>query len=206
MRKKTRYYTQKYLHVQAPTATMNEHRHSRCHYKRNSGSTPAGTNNPHIGGPAGRQNPWWLADARSGSSDDLRADAAATSSSPTSPLEGRGQAIKAKEPKARSADGGGDLVGNEDFFSRHHLNVDDDSHPPTGRSPLGSSRTGVHRPPCKRRRTGAKAGQPKNTNAALAARDVLGGPLVRAARRPLVRREGTPGAEPEPAEPASPTH
>jgi hypothetical protein len=36
----------KYLDVQAPTATMNRHRHSRCHYKRNSGSTPAGTNNP----------------------------------------------------------------------------------------------------------------------------------------------------------------
>ena len=25
---------------------MNRHRHSRCHYKQNSGSTPAGTNNP----------------------------------------------------------------------------------------------------------------------------------------------------------------
>jgi hypothetical protein len=25
---------------------MNKHRHSRCHYKRNSGSTRAGTNNP----------------------------------------------------------------------------------------------------------------------------------------------------------------
>jgi hypothetical protein len=36
----------KYIHVQAPTATMNRHRHSRCHYRRNSGSTPAGTNNP----------------------------------------------------------------------------------------------------------------------------------------------------------------
>jgi hypothetical protein len=79
-------------------------------------------------------------------------------------------------------DGGGDLIGNEDFFSRHHLNVDDGSHLPTGRSPLGSSRTGEHRPPRKRCRTGAKAGQPKNTNAALAARDVLGGPPVRAAR------------------------
>jgi hypothetical protein len=45
----------KYLDVQAPTATMNRHRHSRCHYKRNSGSTPAGMNNLHIGGPAGRQ-------------------------------------------------------------------------------------------------------------------------------------------------------
>jgi hypothetical protein len=39
-------FTPKYIHVQAPTATMNKHRHSRCHYKRNSGSTPAGTNNP----------------------------------------------------------------------------------------------------------------------------------------------------------------
>jgi hypothetical protein len=34
---------------------MNRHRHSRCHYKRNSGSTPAGMNNLHIGEPAGRQ-------------------------------------------------------------------------------------------------------------------------------------------------------
>jgi hypothetical protein len=33
------------------------------------------------------------------SSDDLRADAAVTRPSPTSPLEGRGQAIKAKEPE-----------------------------------------------------------------------------------------------------------
>jgi hypothetical protein len=33
------------------------------------------------------------------SSDDLRADAAATRPSPTSPLEGRGQAAKAEEPE-----------------------------------------------------------------------------------------------------------
>jgi hypothetical protein len=80
-------------------------------------------------------------DLRSGrpnsSSDDLRADAAVTRPSPTSPLEGRGQAIKAKEPEARSADGSGNLVGDEDFSG--HLS--------TGRSPLKSSRTGEHRPP-----------------------------------------------------------
>jgi hypothetical protein len=65
---------------------------------------------PHNEGPAGRQNPIWLADARScssdndlrsgrpnSSSDDLRADAAATRPSPTSPLEGRGQATKVVE-------------------------------------------------------------------------------------------------------------
>jgi hypothetical protein len=45
MRKKHS-FTPKYIHVQAPTAAMNKHRHSRCHYKRNSGSAPAGTNNP----------------------------------------------------------------------------------------------------------------------------------------------------------------
>jgi hypothetical protein len=101
--------------------------------------------------------------------------------SPTSPLEGRGQAIKAKEPEARSADGGGDPVGDEDFFSRHHLSADDGSRLPTGRSPLGSSRTSEAPTSAQRRRTGAKAGQPPNTNAALEARDVLGGPPVRAA-------------------------
>jgi hypothetical protein len=96
---------------------------------------------PTIGGPAEQQKAdGWLAAARSSSSDNdlrsgwpncssdgLRADAAATMPSPTSPLEGRGQAIKAKESEARSADGGSDPVGDEDFFSRHHLSTDDGS-------------------------------------------------------------------------------
>jgi hypothetical protein len=81
------------------------------------------------------------------SSDDLWADAAAARSSPTSPLEGRGQAIKAKEPEARSTDGANDLVGGEAFSGGHHLSTDGRSHLPTGRSPLESSRTGEHRPP-----------------------------------------------------------
>jgi hypothetical protein len=69
----------KYLDVQAPTATMNRHRHSRCHYKRNSGSTPAGMNNLHIGGAAGRQAP-----------GDLPVTSAAAAMVPrrTLPLEG----------------------------------------------------------------------------------------------------------------------
>jgi hypothetical protein len=104
---------------------MNRHRHSRCHYKRNSGSAPAGMNNLHIGGPAGRQNPRWLAVARSGSSnndlhsgrpnsssDDLRADAAAIRPSPTSPLEGRGQA-EGRRVGGQSAGGSDYLVGRE---------------------------------------------------------------------------------------------
>jgi hypothetical protein len=153
-------FTPEYTDVQAPTATMNRHRHSRCHYKQNSGSTPAGTNNPPHRRACGTTISRWLAaahscssdnDLRSGrpnsSSDDLRADAAATRPSPTSPLEGQGQAIKAKEPEARSADGADDLVGDEAFSSCHHLSTDNDNHLPTGRSPLKSSRTSVHRPP-----------------------------------------------------------
>jgi hypothetical protein len=107
---------------------------------------------------------------------------------------------KYKEPEARSADGGGDPVGDEDFSSRIHPGTDDRSRQPIGRSPLGSSRTSGAPTSTRRCRTGAKAGQPQNTNAALAVRDVLGGPSVRAARQPPLRQEGAPGAKP-----ASPT-
>jgi hypothetical protein len=38
---------QNYIHVQASTAAMNKKLwHSKCHYKQNSGSPSAGTNNP----------------------------------------------------------------------------------------------------------------------------------------------------------------
>jgi hypothetical protein len=119
-------------------------------------------------------------------------------------LRSRGE-DKYKDPETRGTDGGADPVSDEDFFSRRHLSTDDRSRLPTGRSPLGSSRTSGAPTSAQRRRTGAKAGQPQNTNAALAAHDVLGGPPVRTTRQPLLRREGAPGAEPEPAEPVSPT-
>ena len=50
-------FTPKYTNVQAPTAAMNIRQHSRCHYKRDSGSIPAGMNNLHTWRPAGRQSP-----------------------------------------------------------------------------------------------------------------------------------------------------
>jgi hypothetical protein len=87
-------------------------------------------------------------------------------------------------------DGGGDPVGDEDFSSRPHLGTDDRSRQPSGRSPLRSSRTSGAPTSARRRRTGAKAGQPQNTNAALAACDVLGGPPVRTARQLPSRGEG----------------
>jgi hypothetical protein len=180
---------------------MNRHWHSRCHYKRNFSSTPAGTNNPPHWRACGTTISRWLAaahscssdnDLRSGrpnsSSDDLRADAAVTRPSPTSPLEGRGQAIKAKEPEARSTDGADDLVGDEAFFQlpppQHRRR-----HPPAHRQiPTQVLLDGRAPTSARRRRAEARAGQPKNTNAALAARDVLGGPPVRVAQQSPVRR------------------
>jgi hypothetical protein len=91
---------------------------------------------------------------------------------------------KYKEPEARSADGGGDPVGDGDFSSRLHLGTDDRGRQPSGRSPLRSSRTSGAPTSAWRRHTGAKAGPPQNTNAALAARDILGGPPVHTARQP----------------------
>jgi hypothetical protein len=79
------------------------------------------------------------------SSDDLRANAAATRPSPTSPLEGRGQAIKAKEPEARSTDGADDLVGRETFSSCHHLSSDGGVHLSASTAPASAGRPKAHR-------------------------------------------------------------
>jgi hypothetical protein len=172
-------------------------RHSRCHYKRNSGSVPAGMNNLHTGEPVGRRV----------TGDSPATSAAAAMASGRTPLQpcprpcrrSRGE-DKYKEPEARSADGGGDPVGDGDFSSRIHLGTDDRRRQPIGRSPLGSSRTSGAPTSARGHHTGAKTGQPQNTNAALAARDVLGGPPMRAAQQPPLWREGAPGAKP-----ASPT-
>jgi hypothetical protein len=131
-------FTPKYTDVQAPTATMNIHRHSRCHYKRNSGSTPAGMNNLHIGGPAGRQTP-------GGSPATTAANAAAGRPSFTSPCGGREPTIKAKGPEARSAGGTDDLVAGETFSGCHHLSTDDGSHLPTDTAPTSGDRPKAHR-------------------------------------------------------------
>jgi hypothetical protein len=97
---------------------------------------------------------------------------------------------KYKEPEAQSADGGGDPVGNGDFSSRLYLGTDDRGRQPSGRSPLRSSRTSGAPTSAWRHRTGAKAGPPQNTNAALAARDILGGPPVCTTRQPPSGRRG----------------
>jgi hypothetical protein len=107
---------------------MNRHRHSRCHYKRNSGSTPAGTNNPPHWRACGATKPQVAHrrpksssdnDLRSeqpnSSSDDLRVDAAAIKPSPTSPLEGQGQA-EGRRVGGQSTGGTNYLIGGETSF------------------------------------------------------------------------------------------
>jgi hypothetical protein len=59
------------------------------------------------------------------SSDDLRADAAVTRPSPASPLEGRGQAIKAKESGVRPQLAPTVSSAETTSSSCHHLSTDD---------------------------------------------------------------------------------
>jgi hypothetical protein len=79
------------------------------------------------------------------SSDDLRANAAAGKPSPTSPHEGRGQAVKAKESEARSAGGTDGTVGGETFSGCHHLSTDGSNHLSTNTAPASGGRPKAHR-------------------------------------------------------------
>jgi hypothetical protein len=184
------------IHACSGLDSYNEQKHwlSRCHYKWNSGSTSAGTNNPtRLGGlrsnrrpTDGSPSPAPAAATTTPSTGGRTAAARASGRTPLQPYprprrRSRGE-DKYKEPEARSADGGGDPVGDGDFSSRLRLGTDDRGRQPTSRSPLGSSQTSGAPTSARRRRTGAKVGPPQNTNTALAARDVLGGPPVRTAR------------------------
>jgi hypothetical protein len=107
----------------------------------------------------GTTNSRWLVDDHCSSSDDLRANAAVGRPSPTSPHDGRGQAVKAKEPKVRPQ-----VAPTISSVEKPSL-ATTTSAPTTaatcapalrpqmaaapactGRSPLKSSRTGRHRP------------------------------------------------------------
>jgi hypothetical protein len=104
MRKKHS-FTPKYTDVQAPTAAMNIHRHSRCHYRRDSGFVPTGTNNLHIGGPAGRQLP--------GGSPPPTPAAATTTSAPggqTAAAMTLGQTLLRQGPRPRPHSRGEDKL------------------------------------------------------------------------------------------------
>jgi hypothetical protein len=97
---------------------------------------------------------------------------------------------KYEGPEARSAEGGSDPIGDGDFSSRLRLGADGGGHQPPGRSPLKSSQTSGALASARGRHPGAKAGPPQNTNAALAALGIVGGPPVHTARQPPSGRRG----------------
>jgi hypothetical protein len=193
------------LHTRSGPESRNEqkHWHSECHYKRNSGSPLRRYEQPHSIGVGLRSNrrltsgspPPALTTTTTAPAPDGRAAAAQASgwallrACPRPRRRSRGE-DKYEEPEARSTDGGGDPVGDGDFSSRLHLGTDGRGHQPSGRSPLKSSRMSGGPTSARRRHPGAKAGPPQNTNAALAARGIWGGPPVHTARQPPSDRRG----------------
>jgi hypothetical protein len=194
---------QKYIHVQAPTATMNIRPAFKVPLQMELRFHPRRYEQPHSMGGGLRSNR-----RPTGGSPSPAPAATTTTPAPggqTAAARASGRTLlqpcphpcrrsrgkdKYKEPEAQSADGGGDPVGNGDFSSRLYLGTDDRGRQPSGRSPLRSSRTSGAPTSAWRHRTGAKAGPPQNTNAALAARDILGGPPVCTTRQPPSGRRG----------------
>jgi hypothetical protein len=118
------------MHVQAPKPEMNKkHRHSKCHYKWNSGSPLRRYEQPHSIGMGVRSNrrltsgspPPALTTTTTAPAPDGRTAAAQASgwallrACPRPRRRSRGE-DKYEEPEARSADGGGDPVGHGDFL------------------------------------------------------------------------------------------
>jgi hypothetical protein len=93
-------FTPKYPDVQASTATMNKHPYSGCHYKRDSGFTPAGMNNLHTRGPAGQQTP-----GGSPATTALAATTTSVSDGKTAAAMAPGQTLPLEGPRSRPLTG-----------------------------------------------------------------------------------------------------
>jgi hypothetical protein len=145
----------KYTDVQAPTAAMNIHRHSRCHYRRDSGSVPAGTNNPPHRRARGTTNSKRLTGNRSDSSDnDLRPGRqdscsngfrANTAAEKPSPTKDENQPFKPGRQRSRGAGSVGGLVGGETFSGCCHRSTDGDVHLSANTAPASAARPKAHR-------------------------------------------------------------
>jgi hypothetical protein len=113
---------------------MNKNRHPRCHYKQNSGSTSAGTNNPTRSGglrsdrrptngtpspaPAAATTMTSAPGGRTAAAMTLRADAAARRPPPVPKLVRQGRA-EGRRVGGRSVGGPGYLVGGRTSSSCH---------------------------------------------------------------------------------------
>jgi hypothetical protein len=143
---------QNYIHVQASTATMNKNTGIQGAITSGTPVPPPQVEQLHSMGKGLRSNrrltsgspPPALTTTTTTPAPDGRAAAAQASgwallqSCPRPHRRSRGE-DKYEEPEARSADGGGDPVGDGDFSSRLRLGTDGRGHRPPGRSPLKSS-------------------------------------------------------------------
>jgi hypothetical protein len=123
---------------------MNRHRQSRCHYKRNSGSVPAGMNNLHIGEPAGRQAP----------GDSPTTSVAATmvpgrtqpqEDSRSRPHSRDANQILKPKSRGRSVGGANGLDGGEASSSCHHVSTDGSVRLSTNAAPVSAGCSKAHR-------------------------------------------------------------
>jgi hypothetical protein len=125
---------------------MNKHRHSRCHYKRNFGSTSTGTNNPpRLEGLRSNRRPTdgsLTPEEQQRQRPPSRAARQLQQRLPGGRCgrkalshEGREPAIQVGGRRSGGAGGVGNLVGRETFSGCHHLNT----------APAGARRPKAHR-------------------------------------------------------------
>jgi hypothetical protein len=177
-------FTPKYTDVQAPTAVMNIRQHSRCHYKRDSGSVPAGMNNLRTRRPAGRRTP-------SGTPPPTPAAATTTSvlGGKTAVATASGQTLRWKSSRPQRMRTSHSSQGDRGPGVRAESAISSAEKPspaaattaPTAAStcpptlhqqaPAAPKRTGRSSPPLSPR-------PPQNMSTALAVYDVLGNPLA----------------------------
>jgi hypothetical protein len=113
---------QKYIHVQAPTATMNERPAFKVPSQTELRFRPRGYEQPPHWGACGATSSERLAGNLCSSSHGPRTDATTGRVSFASPLKGCEPAIKAKEPEAGGSTDG--LDGGEASSGRHHVSTD----------------------------------------------------------------------------------
>jgi hypothetical protein len=168
---------------------MNIRQHSRCHYKRDSGSVPVGTNNLHTRRPAGRRTP-------SGSPPPAPTAAATTSvpGSKTAAATASGQTLRQKSSRPQRTRTSHSSQGDGGLGVQAELAISSAEKPSpaaTTSAPTAASTyppTPHQRAPAAPKRTGRSSlltslRSPQNMSTALAAYDVLGNPLARLSAR-----------------------
>jgi hypothetical protein len=136
---------QKYIHVQAPTATMNKTPALKVPLQTELRFCPRGYEQPPHRGACGATSSGRLANDLCSSSHDPRTDADTGRLSFASPLKGRELDIKAKRAGGRSVGGANGLDGGEASSSCHHVSIDGGIRLSTNATPVSAGRSKAHR-------------------------------------------------------------